>query len=93
MEIIRIFDFCLKKFEKISKIILCVYFHVALVFIFVIAGICCFGSMLFPDYDTAYYWLTEILKSAVSVTGAMVIPVFLFEIMNIYLGLKTKNEQ
>lgn len=92
MEIIRIFDFCLKKFEKISKIILCVHIYSLFVFSSAIAVICCFATVLFPDYDTAYFWFSEIVCSAVSFSAAILVPVFIFEIMNIYFGLKTKDE-
>lgn len=80
--------YCIKRSEKESRIILTVYFIVSVIILSAVIFFRLFYYKFFPDFTTGLYWINELLLLFNGLTSAFIIPVMLFEIMCIYLGIK-----
>lgn len=66
-------------FNKETKIIIkSLYFIIFIMYFSGLIIISC-ANELFSDYDTALYWMNEVLISANRIFSAVILPVMLFE--------------
>ena len=79
--------------EKISKRIIMIG-YVAFLLIFV-SGVMVllFYEKYINDFTTGYYWFGELFELSVDVLAVTVVPVMIFEILIMALGLKKGNEK
>lgn len=78
--------------EKITKKILLIYALSAAIVLTTIIICFLFEERIFPDHTTGEYCINELLLLLDGLTSAFIIPVMLFELMYIYLGLKQNRE-